>query len=87
MGTRYKPSSAGARALLNSPAMMDGIGRMVAQGCADANAMNRHGSGYEADVRPGMNRCHGMIKTTDFGSILDNARHNTLLKALGGVRA
>jgi len=34
-----------------------------------------------------VNRCHGMIKTTDFGSILDNSRHNTLLKALGGVRA
>lgn len=81
---RYKASSAGATELLNCPQMLTAIGGIVQGAASRANAMSRHGGGYVADVRTGKRRAHGMVKTTDFGSILDNSRHNTLLKALGG---
>lgn len=81
---RYKPSSAGATELLNCPQMLTAIGDIVQGVASRANAMSNHGDGYVADVRTGKSRAHGMVMTTDFGSILDNSAHNTLLKALEG---
>lgn len=39
---------------------------------------------YAADVRPGKNRCHALVKTVTLTACLDNHYHNSLAKALGG---
>lgn len=49
--------------------------------CTRANSI---GSGeYVCDVQAGKTRCHAMVKTTDIKSRASNAKHNTLLKAMG----
>lgn len=42
--------------------------------------------GYIADVQKGKARCHALVKTTNEHSRRDNAKHNTLIKSLGGVQ-
>lgn len=59
-----------------------------------ANAMGGHDPDapmaladlYEGDVRVGKNRARGMVKTIGVAGAQDNAKNNTLLKALGGSR-
>ncbi|MEW2011404.1 hypothetical protein AB0300_18235 [Microbacterium sp. NPDC078814] len=53
---------------------------------ADAVAA-RAGSGYEASAVYGKNRARASVITGNFEAILDNARHNTLLRALGGTES
>lgn len=89
---RYRPSSKGARALLNSPEMMSGL-QGVVNGIRDSAYGGTHqlrslGSPlYVADVQAGRRRAHAMVKTANLAAAIDNARRNTLLKALGGARA
>lgn len=40
------------------------------------------GKGFEPSVQQGKTRPHGIVKTVTFKARRDNARHNTLLKAL-----
>lgn len=40
------------------------------------------GTGFEPSVQQGKTRPHGVVKTATFKARRDNARHNTLLKAL-----
>lgn len=82
--TDLKISKDGARAILNSP-------EVQAELLQRAEAIKRHadsiGSGrYAADVQPGINRAHAMVKTTDTLSIRSNAKHNTLVKSLDAGR-
>lgn len=78
---KVKMNSAGARAILNSAGVQGNLLNRANGIKASAEGM---GNGkYSADVRPGKNRAHAMVKTTDFVSIKSNAKHNTLLKALG----
>lgn len=73
---KVKMNSRGSRAFLRSAEMQADMLRRVQavqQGCGD---------GYEADVQPGANRAHGMVKTVTQDAARDNARNNTLLKNL-----
>lgn len=40
------------------------------------------GKGFEPSVQQGKTRPHGVVKAATFKARRDNARHNTLLKAL-----
>lgn len=42
--------------------------------------------GYVTDVQPGKTRAHCLVKTTDWASMWDNAKHNTLLKSMDAGR-
>lgn len=44
------------------------------------------GKGFEPSVQQGKTRPHGIVKTATFKARRDNARHNTLLKALNAGR-
>ena len=78
---KVKMSSAGAVALMNSSGVQANLMEHASRIGASANSM---GSGtYVADVQPGRERAHAMVKTTDAASRRDNARNNTLLKAMG----
>ena len=69
---------------MNSRAIQDELLRRARAIKAHADSM---GSGcYEADVQPGKNRAHAMVKTTDVVSMASNAKHNTLLKSLDAGR-
>lgn len=75
-----KMNSSGARKILNGSAVQGELLKRAEKIKARADGM---GSGeYSADVRPGKNRAHAMVKTTDFKSMASNAKHNTLLKSL-----
>lgn len=77
-------SRSGARALLNSNEVM---GDLLSRAERMRDRAQSMGSGaYEADVRPGRNRAHAMVKTTDARSMASNAKHNSLLKSLDAGR-
>ena len=40
------------------------------------------GDGYDAHVEPGKSRTRGAVVTASSAAIIDNARHNTLLRNL-----
>lgn len=72
-----KMSSAGARQLMNSPEVQDLL-------LGHANQIqSRAGLGFVADVQPGRNRAHAMVKSTDYESRRRQASDNALLKAIG----
>lgn len=75
-------NSAGAREVLNSAGVQEDLLARANRIKARADGM---GSGvYEADVQPGANRAHAMVKTPrgDFRTMASQAKHNTLLKSL-----
>jgi len=74
---RVKMNPRGAVALMNSPetqALLLEHAQRTAQ---------RAGPGFEADVQPGRNRAHAMVKSTDYASMRAQAKDNALLKAIG----
>lgn len=81
---KVRLNHAGAREIMNSEAVQADLldrARSIKE-CAD-----RAGSGkFAADVQPGRNRAHAMVKTTDAKSIASNAKRNTLLKSLDAGR-
>lgn len=44
------------------------------------------GSGYETDSEIGKNRARASVRTADMRSIRDNAKHNTLIRAMDSGR-
>lgn len=76
-GVRVKMNSRGARAVLQSQGAQDVV-LPIAQRIASSA-----GPGFVADVQVGRNRAIAMAKTTDFESLLHNAKTNALLKGLG----
>lgn len=44
------------------------------------------GKGFEPSVQQGKTRPHGIVKAATFKARRDNARHNSLLKALNAGR-
>lgn len=77
-------NSAGARQLLNSEEIQWDLYDRAQRIRAKADSV---GSGkYKADVRPGKNRAHAMVKTTDIVSMASNRKHNTLVKSLDAGR-
>lgn len=78
------PNPGGYRAVMNGDACM-GVLQQYADGIRDAADAMGHGR-YVCDVRPGVNRAHGRVRTDDVVARVDNARNNTLLKAMGRCR-
>lgn len=77
---KVKINSSGARQLLNSTPVQGELLKRAEKIKARADGI---GSGkYSADVQPGKNRAHAMVKTTDIISKRSNAKHNTLLKSM-----
>lgn len=79
-GITVRVSSAAARALMNSPQMQAILLDRAEKIRAAA------GDGFEADVQPGRNRAHAMVKSTDYRSRERQATDNVLLKAIGASR-
>lgn len=77
----FKLNPAGVRELLKSPEMMSGV-----EGLARAAAA-KLGSGYEVTTHTGSNRVNAEVATADARSRRDNSKHNSILKAVGGVKA
>lgn len=74
----------GARAILNSPEVQADL---LSRAEAIKSRADAVGSGkYVADVQPGKNRAHAMVKTSDMKSAASNAKHNTLLKSIDAGR-
>lgn len=60
---RFVPSRAGFRALMNSEAVQRALlerGERIAGAARESTGVD----GFEADVRPGRNRAHCLVKTT-----------------------
>lgn len=77
---KVEMNHAGAREILNSSGVQSNLLSRAQRIKAQADSM---GSGiYAADVQPGKNRAHAMVKTTDAQSMASNAKHNTLVKSL-----
>ncbi|MCQ2509397.1 MAG: hypothetical protein MJ116_02895 [Lachnospiraceae bacterium] len=74
---RIELNSEGVRALLKS-------GEMMAQ-CKElaSGIQQRCGSGYAMDTHTGKNRVNAMVYADDASARRDNAKNNTILKALG----
>lgn len=81
---KYKPNRAAQRAILNSDAAVAAVEREAARVNALADSMG--GATYAHDARPGRNRAHAIVYTPSRHAMYSNAKHNTLLKALGGTR-
>lgn len=69
-------NAAGVRELLKSSEMQD-----ICREHATA-ARSRCGDGYETDVFVGKNRVNAMVWAESVRAKRENAKHNTLLKAL-----
>lgn len=78
---KFSPSHAGIDALMKSPRMQRVIDRKTQAIAAAA------GPGYEPSSVVGRNRIHGSVITGTYAARVDNARRQTLLKALGAGRA
>lgn len=80
-----KMNAAGARALLNSGEVQSDLLRR-----AEAIKSRAEGIGgtYIADVQPGRNRAHAMVKTPkgDFRTMYKQAKNNALLKSMDAGR-
>jgi len=74
----FKLNGAGVRALLQSSAMLSEISKY------GNRVLSRAGDGYEMDTGDTGQRVKVRIRAATFRARLDNARSNTLLKALGG---
>lgn len=71
-------NSEGVRQLLKSPEMM-----AICQELADDVAV-RCGDGYVTSAHTGVNRVNVSVYTESKDAMKDNAKNNTVLKALGG---
>ena len=90
---KVKINREGAVALMKSPEaqrLMDEVSSKIADE-ANRQARQRFGDRiwadeiYTSDVKLGKVSAHGMAKTTPL-SVRDNAKHNTLISALGSVK-
>lgn len=79
--SRIKWRNPGFRELRLSPEALE----MVEAHADDVAA--KAGAGYEASAVYGKNRARASVITADFEAILDNARNNTLIRALGGTES
>ena len=77
---KVKINSTAARQILNSGVVQGELLKRAQRIKSSADSM---GAGtVAADVRPGKNRAHALVKTTDHISKKSNAKHNTLLKSM-----
>lgn len=75
---RFELNREGVRELMRSQAMMD-----VCSGYANG-ALGRLGDGYEVTTLVGKNRVNAEVAAVSIKARRSNAKHNSILKALGG---
>lgn len=75
-----KLNSAGVRALLKSPEMQAIVDDLATQ------VVNGAGEGFEKEVNQAQTRVYAHIHAETPEAYYKNAKHNTLLKALGGAK-
>lgn len=75
---RFELNSQGVRELLQSPEMMD-ICKQYA-----IKAQSKLGDGYEVTTHTGKTRVNAQIKAETYKARKDNAKNNSILKALRG---
>ena len=75
---KFQLNSEGVRSLLKSPEMMD-----ICKSYA-TNAQARLGDGYEVTTMTGKTRVNAQIAATTIKAKRENAKHNTILKAVQG---
>lgn len=81
---RLEINSDGARAILNSPEVQAAL---LQKAEAIAKRAKGFGGNYVADVQPGKNRAHALVKTADGKAAYSNAKHNSLLKSVDAGRS
>ena len=75
--------SAARAEIMNSEGVMAAVEDLTAQ--AQATAESFGSASYDHDTQPGRVRCHGIVWTPSLHAIRSNAKHNSLLKALGSM--
>lgn len=73
---KFKLDRKGVRELLQSEWAME-----VVESKAN-EVLSRVGDGYEVDTFTGKKRVNASVRTKTLQAVMDNAEHNTLLKAL-----
>ncbi|MDR1815646.1 MAG: hypothetical protein LBR00_03055 [Clostridiales Family XIII bacterium] len=68
--------------LLKSDGARQIVARLASEAAARASSMG--GERYESAVYAGKNRIYGTVRAADNAAAAENARHNTLAKAIGG---
>jgi hypothetical protein len=72
----FKLNTAGVRSLMQS----DGMQAILAEKASDA--VGRLGEGYDYDTYVGKNRANAMVYADSFKARRDNAKNNSILKAV-----
>lgn len=81
---KVKMNRAGARGLLNGAEVQGDLLARAERVRASAESM---GPGeFVADVQPGKQRAHAMVKTADYESAKSSAELNSLVKSMGAGR-
>ena len=75
---KFELNRDGVREIMRSQAMMD-----ICKEYADA-ALGRLGEGYEVSTHVGKNRVNAEVAAKTIHAKRSNAKHNSILKALGG---
>ena len=75
---KFELNTEGVKSLLQSPEMMD-----ICKGYAN-NAQARLGKGYEVTTHTGKNRVNAQVAAVSYEAKKNNAKHNTILKAVRG---
>lgn len=81
---RFVPKASSARSIMNSSGVQSVLSEKVDAVVAAADSMGS--ASYAGNVQPGRTRAHGIVYTPSHHAIASNARHNSLLRALGAAR-
>lgn len=81
---RFVASASSARTIMNSAGVQAVLSEKVDAVIAAADSMGS--ARYAGNVQPGRTRAHGIVYTPSHHAIASNARHNSLLRALGAAR-
>lgn len=81
---RFVARAASARTIMNSAGVQAALAERVNAVVSAADSMGS--ARYAGNVQPGRSRAHGIVYTPSHHAIASNARHNSLLRALGAAR-
>lgn len=80
----YRPNASGIRSIMKSKKVQEIVGKSAANVAKRAESV---GSGsYGSRTRVQRVSAHGYAFTANFAAMVDNAKNDTLDKALGGAR-
>lgn len=81
VSVKYVPKSGAGRQIMNSGACVSLIGGKGESVKGRADSMGS--ATYKTNCQPGKNRCHAIVYTPNLHAIRSNAKHNSLLSAIG----